>query len=77
MTKPLAVVPANDTVAALLVMADVIAGKKAIFVSPAVVNGEQPSFDQVPETVSDNIAAIVESSGSTGTPKRISISTQA
>jgi o-succinylbenzoate---CoA ligase len=77
MTKPLAVVPANDTVAALLVMADVIAGRKAIFVSPAVVNGEQASFDAVPETVSDNIAAIVESSGSTGTPKRISISTQA
>ena len=50
MTKPLAVVPANDTVAALLVMADVIAGKKAIFVSPAVVNGEQASFDAVPES---------------------------
>ncbi len=77
MTKPLAVVPANDTVAALLVMADVIAGIKAIFVSPPVVNGEQASFEAVPETVSDNIAAIVESSGSTGTPKRISISTSA
>ena len=64
MTKPLAVVPANDTVAALLVMADVIPGNKAIFVSPAVVNGEQAGFDAVPETVSDNIAAIVESSGS-------------
>jgi O-succinylbenzoic acid--CoA ligase len=77
MSKPLAVVPANDTVAALLVMADVITGNKAIFVSPAVVNGEQATFDAVPETVEDNIAAIVESSGSTGTPKRISISTQA
>jgi hypothetical protein len=51
MTKPLAVVPANDTVAALLVMADVIASKKAIFVCPAVVNGVQPKFDAVPETV--------------------------
>jgi O-succinylbenzoic acid--CoA ligase len=77
MTKPLAVVPANDTVAALLVMADVIASKKAIFVCPAVVNGVQPKFDAVPETVNENIAAIVESSGSTGTPKRISISTNA
>jgi O-succinylbenzoic acid--CoA ligase len=77
MTKPLAVVPANDTVSALLVMADVISSKKAIFVSPAVVNGEQPEFDSVPETVDEKIAAIVESSGSTGKPKRISISTSA
>ena len=75
MTKPLAVVPANDTVTALLVMADVIAGKQAIFVSPAVINGEQPTFDAVPQEVPDNIAAIVESSGSTGAPKRVSIST--
>lgn len=77
MSKPLAVVPANDTVAALIFMTEVISGTKAMFVSPAVVNGEQPKFDPVPETVEDNIALIVESSGSTGAPKRISISTSA
>ncbi|CAB4636692.1 unannotated protein [freshwater metagenome] len=77
MTKPLQVVPANDTVQALLVMAEVIAGTKAIYVSPYQVNGEQTNFGEVPETVEDNIAAIVESSGSTGVPKKISISTVA
>lgn len=77
MNKPLAVVPANDAVTATLVMADVIAEKKAIFISPPVVNGEQSAFEPVPEKVQENIAAIVESSGSTGSPKRISISTSA
>jgi o-succinylbenzoate---CoA ligase len=77
MTKPLAVVPANDTVQALIVLGDVIAGKKAIFVSPPIVGDKLPTFDEVPETVEDHIGAVVESSGSTGKPKRISISTQA
>jgi o-succinylbenzoate---CoA ligase len=77
MTKPLAVVPANDTVKALLVLADVIENKKAIFVSGPEVNGVKPTIDPLPEEVPDNIACVVESSGSTGIPKRISISTAA
>jgi o-succinylbenzoate---CoA ligase len=77
MTKPLAVVPANDTAKALLVMADVIENKKAIFVSGPEVNGVKPTIDPLPEEVPDNIACVVESSGSTGIPKRISISTAA
>lgn len=77
MTKPLAVVPANDPVKALLLLADVVAGSKAIFVSPPIVGDKVPSFNEVPSEVDDSIGAIVESSGSTGTPKRISISTKA
>ena len=77
MTKPLAVVPANDTVKALLVLADVIENKKAIFVSGPEVNGVKPTIEQLPEEVPDTIACVVESSGSTGIPKRISISTAA
>lgn len=77
MTKPLAVVPANDQVQALVVMTDVLANKKALFVSPPVIADQKPIFDAVPETVAEHIGVIVESSGSTGTPKRISISTAA
>ena len=77
MTKPLAVVPANDTVKALLVLADVIENKKAIFVSATEINGVKPTIEQLPEEVPDTIACVVESSGSTGIPKRISISTAA
>jgi O-succinylbenzoic acid--CoA ligase len=77
MTKPLAVVPANDTVKALLVLADVIENKKAIFVCPPEINGVKQTIDPLPEQVPDNIACVVESSGSTGIPKRISISTSA
>ena len=77
MSKPLAVIPANDTVKALLVLADVIQNKKAIFVSAPEVNGVKPVIDSLPAEVPDNIACVVESSGSTGIPKRISISTEA
>ncbi len=77
MTKPLAVVPANDPLGALLVMADVIQGTRAIFVSPPEVNAVPQKFIPVPDSVEESIAAIVESSGSTGNPKRIAISTKA
>ena len=70
-------VPANDTVKALLVLADVIENKKAIFVSAPEINGVKPTIEQLPEEVPDTIACVVESSGSTGIPKRISISTAA
>lgn len=74
MSKPLAVIPANETVKALQLMLDVVAFKKALFVTPAAINGLLPEIEPTPEFVDDNIACIVESSGSTGTPKRISIS---
>lgn len=77
MPKPLAVIPANETVKALQLMIEVVASKKALFVSPPAINGLMPEFDPLPETVDDTIACIVESSGSTGTPKRISISLSA
>jgi O-succinylbenzoic acid--CoA ligase len=74
MAKPLVVIPANETVAATIAMADVIAGKKALFVSSPAINGEVPKVSNLPTEVPDHIAVIVESSGSTGTPKTISIS---
>lgn len=77
MTKPLSVVAANDSVRALLVLAEVIENKKAIFVSAPEINGVKPITDALPERVEANIACIVESSGSTGAPKRIFISTGA
>lgn len=77
MAKPLKVIPANDVVSALITFADVVSGKTAVFVSAPSVNGVRPEIEPLPETVADNIAAIVESSGSTGIPKRISISLDA
>jgi o-succinylbenzoate---CoA ligase len=77
MPKPLVVVPANETVKALQVMLDVVASKKALFVSPPAIAGVMPAIEPTPEFVDDHIACVVESSGSTGVPKRISISLQA
>jgi O-succinylbenzoic acid--CoA ligase len=77
MQKPLIVIPANETVGALLLMTEVLENKKAIFVSAASVNAIAPEIAPLPETVPEKIACIVESSGSTGTPKRISISLEA
>jgi O-succinylbenzoic acid--CoA ligase len=77
MPKPLVVVPANETVKALQVMLDVVASKKALFISPPAINGVMPVIEPTPESVDDHIALVVESSGSTGVPKRISISLQA
>jgi O-succinylbenzoic acid--CoA ligase len=77
MPKPLVVVPANETVKALQVMLDVIASKKALFVSPPAINGVIAEIELTPEFVDDHIACVVESSGSTGLPKRISISLKA
>ena len=74
MAKPLVVIPANEIVAATLAMVDVLEDKKALFVSPAAVNGQAPRVENLPSEVSDHIGCIVESSGSTGVPKRISIS---
>ncbi len=76
-SKPLKVVSANDVVTATIALADVIAGKQALFISPPEVNGIKPEIAALPETVDDQVALIVESSGSTGVPKRIELKTNA
>lgn len=77
MSKPLRLVAANDTVTALLAMAEVLAGRQALFVTPPEVNGLMPEVHGLPDFVDDDVALIVESSGSTGRPKRIELSTEA
>lgn len=77
MTRALKIVPANDTFAALIAFADVLDGKSALFISGPEVNGIKPEIAELPDTVSDDTALILETSGSTGIPKRISISREA
>lgn len=69
--KPLRVVSANDTFAALQLMVDVLDGKTAGFISAT----EDPVG--LPESVDDGVALVVESSGSTGEPKRIELGLEA
>lgn len=73
MPKPLKLVAANDTFGALVALADVLAGKTALFVTAPEVNGLMPEVHGLDDEVADDIALIVESSGSTGVPKRIPI----
>ena len=77
MTIPLKIVAANDTVGALLALADALAGRQAVFVTGPEVNGKLPETHGLPERVDERLALIVESSGSTGTPKRIHLSREA
>jgi O-succinylbenzoic acid--CoA ligase len=77
MTRTLKIVSANDTFAALIAFADVLDGKSALFISPPEVNGVKPEIAELPDTVSDDTALILETSGSTGLPKRISLSREA
>ena len=77
MTRALKIVPANDTFAALIAFADVLDGKSALFISGPEVNGIKPEIAELPDTVADDTALILETSGSTGIPKRISISREA
>jgi o-succinylbenzoate---CoA ligase len=65
--KPLKVVSANDTFAALQLIVDVLDGSVAGFIS----SDDEPR--ELPDTVEDEVALIVESSGSTGNPKQIKI----
>lgn len=74
MTKPLKLVAANDPFSALLAVADALAGKIALFVTPPETNGLMPEIHGLPDEVEDAVAFIVETSGSTGTPKRIELS---
>ena len=77
MTKPLKLVAANDTFAALLALGEVLAGRQALFVTAPEVNGLMPEVHGLPNAVNDSVGVIVESSGSTGVPKRIELSTDA
>ncbi len=75
-SKPLKVVSANDVVSATIALADVLAEKQAVFVSPPEINGVRPVVEGLPETVDEQVGLIVESSGSTGVPKRIELKTK-
>ena len=77
MTKPLKLVAANDPFSALLAVADALAGKVALFVTPPELNGLMPEVHGLPDSVDDSVAFIVETSGSTGTPKRVELSVAA
>jgi O-succinylbenzoic acid--CoA ligase len=75
-SKPLKVVSANDVVSATIALADVLAEKQAVFVSPPEINGVRPVVEGLTETVDEQVGLIVESSGSTGVPKRIELKTE-
>jgi O-succinylbenzoic acid--CoA ligase len=75
--KPLRLVAANDTFAALNLMIDVLDDKCAVFITAPETNGLMPEVHGLPDQVEDGVALIVESSGSTGTPKRIELSKKA
>ena len=75
--KPLRLVAANDTFAALNLMIDVLADKCAVFITAPETNGVMPELQGLPDQVEDGAALIVESSGSTGVPKRIELSKKA
>lgn len=77
MSIPVKLVAANDTVGALLALADALAGKQAVFITAPETNGLMPEVHGLPNEVDQDTALIVESSGSTGTPKRISLSREA
>lgn len=77
MTKPLKLVAANDPFSALLAVADALAEKVALFVTPPEVNGLMPEVHGLPDSVDDSVGFIVETSGSTGSPKRIELSAAA
>jgi len=74
---PLKIVAANDTVGAIVALADALAGRQAVFVTGPEVNGKMPETHGLPDEVDDHIALIVESSGSTGAPKRVTLSRRA
>jgi O-succinylbenzoic acid--CoA ligase len=84
--KPLKVVAANDAFSALVALADVVAGKQALFVASTPTTDARaqaadadlsisltPEAHNLPDEVDAAVALIVESSGSTGVPKRIEV----
>ncbi|MFM6978256.1 MAG: AMP-binding protein [Micrococcales bacterium] len=77
MAKPLKLVAANDTFGALVAVTEALAGKHALFITPPETNGLMPEVHGLPDSVSDEVAFLVQSSGSTGTPKLIQLSAEA
>lgn len=77
MAKALKLVAANDTFGALIAVTEALAGKHALFITPPETNGLMPEVHGLPESVSDDVAFVVQSSGSTGVPKLIEHSAQA
>jgi hypothetical protein len=58
MTIALKLVAANDTVGALLALADALGGKQAVFVTAPETNGLMPEVHGLPDQVPDHIALI-------------------
>ena len=75
--KPLRLVGANDPVAAMLALGNVLDGSQALFITPPEVNGLMPEVHALPDEVETKVGLIIESSGSTGTPKRLELSAKA
>jgi O-succinylbenzoic acid--CoA ligase len=74
---PLKQIAANDTFGVLNALIEVLDGKLALFVKPAVVGDALPKTYDLPDEVADDVALIVESSGTTGVPKQIKLSREA
>lgn len=77
MNKPLKLVAANDPFSALLAVADALAGRSALFITPPETNGLMPEVHGLADEVNDSVAFIIETSGSTGTPKKVELSVDA
>ena len=75
--KPLKIVPANDTFAALNLMLEVIEGEVAGHISEPEVNGQSASVTNIPVQVAEEIGLIMQTSGSTGEPKRVELPCEA
>lgn len=70
MSKPLKRIPTTDSVAALLALGEALEGRQAVHFC-------DKEHDDLPETVDDNVALLVESSGSTGQPQLYYLSAEA
>ena len=73
----LKLVAANDVIGAQLAVIEALAGRQALYITPAEANGLMPEVHGLPDEAPESIAFIVESSGSTGSPKRISHTAEA
>lgn len=74
MTRPLRVVLSSDIVAVQAGLRDALSGD-----GPAIMPHERPSAvaANVPATVPQKVALVIETSGSTGRPKRVALSSDA
>lgn len=70
MSKPLKRIPTTDSVAALLALGEALEGRIAVHFCDV-------EHTDLPETVEDDVALIVESSGTTGKPTRYELSAAA